>query len=130
MHRFRFVQIVLGLVLFTGPAQGATKPHVVSFGKWTSIKWCVGADEGKCLDLKVRALYVDSRVKEFTLGTPHDITERLFVVRRAFRVNDSLPAETVFPPRWVWQRGGWLLVDRMTAHVSAISSLNSIPTIR
>jgi hypothetical protein len=121
MHRFQFVQIVLGFLLFTGPAQGANKPHVVSFGKWTSIKWCVGPDEAKCLDLKVRALYVDGRVKEFTLGTPHDITERLFVVRRAFRVNDSLPAETVSPPRWVWQRGGWLLVDRMTAHVSAIS---------
>jgi hypothetical protein len=68
MHRFRFVQIVLGLVLFTGPAQGATKPPVVSFGKWTSIKWCVGPDEAKCLDLKVRALYVDSRVREFTLA--------------------------------------------------------------
>jgi hypothetical protein len=121
MHRFRFVQIVLGFLLLTGPAQGATKPHVVSFGKWTSIKWCVGPDEAKCLDLKVRALYVDSRVKEFTLGAPHDITERLFVVRRAFRVNDSLPGETVSSPRWVWQRGGWLLVDRITAHVSAIS---------
>ena len=71
---------------------------MVSFGKWTSIKWCVGPDEAKCLDLKVRVLYVDSRVREFALGTPHDITERLFVVRRAFRVNDSLPAKTVFPP--------------------------------
>ena len=87
-----------------------------------AIKWCVGPNEGKCLDLKVRALYVDSRVKEFTLGASHDITERLFVVRRAFRVNDNLPGESISAPRWVWQRGGWLLVDRMTGHVSAISS--------
>ena len=25
MHRFRFVQIILGLVLFTGPAQGVNQ---------------------------------------------------------------------------------------------------------
>jgi len=98
-----------------------SKPHVVAFGKWTSIKWCVGPEERKCLDLKVRALYIDSRIKEFTVGAPHDITERLFVVRRAFRVNDNLPAELVSPPRWVWQRGGWLLADRITGHISLIN---------
>jgi hypothetical protein len=81
----------------------------------------VGPNDGKCLDLKVRDLYIDSRAKEFTLGTPHEITERLFVVRRAFRVNDNLPVENAFAPRWVWQRGGWLLVDRITGHVSAIA---------
>ncbi len=73
------------------------------------------------LDLRVRALYVDSRLKEFTLGAAHEITERQFVVRRAFRVNDSLPGETASPPHWLWQRGGWLLVDRLSGHVSAIS---------
>ena len=66
-------------------------------------------------------MYVDGRMKEFTLGAPHEITERLFVVRRVFRLNDSLPSETASPPRWQWQRGGWLLVDRVTGHVSAIS---------
>jgi hypothetical protein len=43
------------------------------------------------------------------------------VVRRAFRVNDSLPGEPAVPSRWLWQRGGWLLVDRMTGHISAIT---------
>ena len=38
----------------------------------------------------MRALYVDGRARESTLGASHDITERLFVVRRAFRVNDNL----------------------------------------
>ncbi len=121
MHRSQLVGIVFGLSLIPAAAVGATKPHAVSFGKWTSIKWCVGPNEGKCLDLKVRTLYVDSRAKEFTLGPPHDITERVFVVRRAFRINDSLPGETVPPPRWMWQRGGWLQVDRVTGHVSAIN---------
>lgn len=60
-------------------------------------------------------------MKEFTLGTPHDITERLFAVRRAVRVNDSLPGEAAFLTRWVWQRGGWLMVDRVTGHVSTIA---------
>jgi hypothetical protein len=36
-------------------------------------------------------------------------------------VNDSLPGETASPAGWVWQRGGWLMVDRLTGHVSAIS---------
>ncbi len=101
------------------PSAGAAKPHVISFGKWTTIKWCVGPNEGKCLDLKVRALYVDGRARESTVVASHEITERLFVVRRAFRVNDSLPGETAAAPGWVWQRGGWLLVDRMTGHISS-----------
>jgi hypothetical protein len=121
MARFRFVHIALGLALISTAAWGATKPHVVSFGKWSSIKWCVGPSEDKCLEFKVRVLFVDARMKEFTLGTPHDITERLFAVRRAVRVNDSLPGENASPTRWVWQRGGWLLVDRVTGHVSAIA---------
>ena len=125
MRRFQFVQIISCVLLLTAlstaSAMGATKPHVVSFGKPTAIKWCVGPNEGKCIDLKVRPLYVDGRVKEFTLGPSHDITERLFAVRRAFRVNDNLPGEISPTPRWVWQRGGWLLVDRATGHVSGIS---------
>ena len=119
MHRSSYFLIFV--VLLARTAVCVPKPHVVSFGKSSAIKWCVGPNEGKCLDLKVRALYVDSRVREFTLGASHDITERLFVVRRAFRVNDSLPGGTISPRSWVWQRGGWLLVDRMTGHVSAIN---------
>lgn len=111
---------MFGFVLCAGAALAAPKPHVIGFGKWTSIKWCVDANEGKCLDLKVRALYVDGRAREFTLGAAHDITERQFVVRRAFRVNDSLPGDTSYAPRWLWQRGGWLLVDRSTGHVSPL----------
>jgi hypothetical protein len=115
MHRY--VHAVLAFMLSAGSALGSPKPHVISFGKWTSVKWCVGPHEDKCLDLKARALYVDNRMKEFALGASHDVTERLLVVRRVFRVNDSLPGETVSAPRWVWQRGGWLLVDRMSGHI-------------
>jgi hypothetical protein len=110
MHRFFFLTSIfctlIGLTLLASAALGAAKPHVISFGKSTAFKWCVGPNEGKCLDLKVRALYVDGRARESTLGASHEITERLFVVRRAFRVNDTLPGDTSAAPGWVWQRGG------------------------
>jgi hypothetical protein len=120
MHRFLFITI-LGITSLTSTAVGASKPHVIAFGKWIPIKWCVGPTEGKCLDLKVRVLYVDGRARESTLSATHEITERLFVVRRAFRVNDALPTDKAGEPGWVWQRGGWLLVDRMTGHISSIA---------
>ncbi len=113
--------VLLAIFLLPRTAGGAPKPHVLSFGKWTTVKWFVGVNQDKPLDLKVRALYVDSRLKEFTLGTPHDVTDRLIVVRRAFRLNDALPEEATSIPNWRWQRGGWLLVDRITGHVSPIN---------
>jgi len=97
----------------------ASKPHVITFGKWTTIKWAA-PDEGKTVDAKVRAICVDGQLKDFTLGVPHEITERLFSVRRALRVNDALPQETV-APRWIWQPGGWLVVDRLSGHVTQMS---------
>jgi hypothetical protein len=38
------------------------------------------------------------------------VTDRLFVVRRMFRLNDTLPTETAMTTKWTWERGGWLLV--------------------
>lgn len=113
--------VLSAILLLPEIAGGAPKPHVVSFGKWTAVKWFVGPGQDKPLDLRVRALYVDSRLKEFTLGTPHDVTDRLIVVRRAFRVNDALPEETNPVPNWRWQRGGWLLIDRITGRVSPVN---------
>jgi hypothetical protein len=120
MHRFLSSTILLALVFPAGAACGVSKPLVIGFGKWTTVKWCAGAEAANCVDLQMRALYVDGRAREFTLSAAHDITERLFVVRRAFRVNDNLPGDTA-ATRWVWQRGGWLLVDRMTGRISALA---------
>ena len=113
--------VLLALFLLPKNADGAPKPHVLSFGKWITVKWFAGAGQDKPLDLKIRALYVDGRLKEFTLGTPHDVTDRLLVVRRAFRLNDALPEQTSSVPNWRWQRGGWLLVDRISGHVAPIN---------
>jgi len=103
---------------FACECSAASKPHVIAFGKWTAAKWPNATGE-KLLDLKVRPLFVDTRLKEYTTGNPHELTDRLFVVRRAFRINDALPAETA--ARWQWQRGGWLLVDRLTGRISQLN---------
>jgi hypothetical protein len=68
--------------------------------------------------LKTRALLVDGVLKEWTTGDAHDVTDRSFVVRRAIRINDTLPGDKL--GRWVWQRGPWLLVDRVTGHALAL----------
>lgn len=113
-----FSLVILGLCIPV--LTGAAKVHVITFGKWMAVQWMAGTgDEGKATTVKIRALVVDGRVKEYVLGAPHEVTERLFVVRRMFRVNDSLPEDAM--PRWQWQRGGWLLVDRLTGRVSAIN---------
>jgi hypothetical protein len=71
--------------------------------------------------LKIRALLVDGVLKEWTTGDAHDVTDRSFAVRRAIRLNDALPGEKpASASRWVWQRGPWLLVDRVTGHVTAL----------
>jgi len=119
ISRFQFcVLLSLGITL-TQFAVAAAKIHVIAWGKWTSVQWVGGGVEGKPATIKIRALVVDGRVKEYVLGAPHEVTDRLFVVRRVFRVNDSLPEDSA--PRWEWQRGGWMLVDRVTGHVSALN---------
>jgi hypothetical protein len=112
--------LAVGIASCEDAAAAAAKPHVITFGKWISAKW-PNATGRKLLDLKVRALFVDTRVKEYTTGGPHELTDRLFVVRRAFRVNDSLPTENAAATRWQWQRGGWLLIDRSTGRISQLN---------
>jgi hypothetical protein len=115
-------RIVCGVVLCAVLCvSAAAKVHVIAFGKWTTVQWNAGTggQDDKPVPLKIHALIVDGVVKEYVLGSPHEITDRLFVVRRVFRVNDSLPEEST--SRWLWQRGGWLLVDRVTGRVSALN---------
>lgn len=113
----RFLPVLL-LLAIPCLCSAASKPHSITFGKWTAAKW-PNATGQKLFDLKVRPLFVDARLKEYTTGNPHELTDRLFVVRRAYRINDALPPEPA--TRWQWQRGGWLLVDRLTGRVSQLS---------
>jgi hypothetical protein len=98
------------------------KPHVVGLGAVRRVPYSLQGDPAGAqkdeAELKVRPLVVDGKVKEWTTGDAHDVTERSFAVRRAVRLNDSLPADKV--ARWVWQRGPWLLVDRGSGKVTAL----------
>lgn len=119
----RVALITLLIFSLTNFALAAAKTHVITLGKWNTVQWFpgTGAADEKPVALKIRALLVDARIREFTIGSAHDVTDRLFVIRRAFRVNDSLPQESTALPHWQWQRGGWLLVDRTTGHISPIN---------
>jgi hypothetical protein len=88
---------VIILLLLDAVSLGVSKPHVSSFGKTASAKWLVGADETSPMEIKVRALYIDGKLKEFTVGAPHDVTDHFFVVRRVFHLNDALPDEVNSP---------------------------------
>ena len=110
---------ILGLALALIFLLGAAKPKVVNFGRWMAVKWLVGDQEEKTLELKVRPLMVNGEVKFFSTGESHDITPQLFVVREAHRLNDMLPSDTT--PRWKWQPGGWVMVNRSTAHISKLN---------
>jgi hypothetical protein len=106
----------------TLPALSAAKVHVVALGKSNSVPWPEefnGADAKPSI-LRIRPLLVDNQIKELTLGPAHEVTDRLFVIRRAFRVNDRLPQEPA-APHWQWQRGGWLLVDRLSGRISSLN---------
>ena len=116
----RALRILALILLLTTVAGAASKTHVIAFGKPVAVKLYLDASAERTLDITVRPLYVDSRLREYTTGKPHDVTDREFVVRRAFRINDSLPDDAPATPRWLWRRGGWLLVDRDSGRVSQI----------
>jgi hypothetical protein len=115
----RLMRPLLLIVLLTISASAATKPKIISFGRWTTVQWWVGADDTKAIDLKVRALLVNGEVKEYTTGEPHEITDKVFVVQRVLRVNDRLPGEA--KSAWTWRPAGWLMVERPNAHITRLN---------
>ena len=76
------------------------KPHMISFGKWTAAKWYVGP-KAKAVDMKIRALYRRHAPEGVHDRDAAEVTDRLFVVRRMFRLNDTLPSGSQRPPRVV-----------------------------
>jgi hypothetical protein len=100
------------------------KIHAVGLGALKRVPYSRAGDPAAAAagenTLKIRPLVVDGVVKEWTTGEAHDVTDRSFVVRRVLHINDELPGEKAAASRWVWQRGPWLLVDRVSGHVSAL----------
>ena len=90
----RYLQLLTLILMFVLSAGAASKPHVVSLGKAVPVKLLLERSEEPLVSITVRPLYLDTKLKENTTGPAHDITDRVFVIRRAYRVNDSLPTES------------------------------------
>jgi hypothetical protein len=135
MQTFRSapVRLLVGTLVFLPISQriaiaaaAPAKAHVVALGAVRKVPYTpagaeIASSAGKPADtptLKVRALTVDGRQKEWTTGDAHDVTDRSFTIRRAMRLNDALPSDAA--ERWSWQPGPWLLVDRITGHITAL----------
>ena len=116
----RTVHALVVLMFLSIAGSAASKPHVVSLGKPQSVKLFVGASETRTMDVTIWPLFVDTKLKEYTTGKQHDVTDREFVIRRAFRINDALPDEARKSPKWLWELGGWLLVNRTSGKITAL----------
>jgi len=122
LSSMRISAVLCPVVLFAASlAAAAPKQHFVAFGRWTTVKLLAEDDESTPMEVKVRPLLVDGRTKEFTIGTAHDVTDRIFVVQRAYRLNDLLPQDDGPKSRWRWERGGWLLVDHISGRVQSVA---------
>lgn len=110
------------MLLLCLPASAfAVKVHTVALGAARKVPYTAPTLAPKSAEdepgtLRVRPLVIDGRVLEWTAGGMHEITDRSFVVRRVVRLNDALPGEP--DTHWIWSLGPWLLVDRVTAHVT------------
>jgi hypothetical protein len=121
--------LLLSLTVFNYaalPAHGfASKPkvHTVALGavhhvSYTQPDAAADAKADETSTIKIRPLMVDDRFREWTTGEVHEITDRTFAIRRALRINDALPTDSA--PRWIWQPGPWITVDRSTGHITPL----------
>jgi hypothetical protein len=107
------------VLLLAGSGLAVPRQRSVVLGKWYTVRtW---ADSGESAQIKIRKLLVNERVVEYTFGPSHDVTDRVFVTRRAYRINDTLPKDEPQAPRWVWRLDGWISVDRLTGHVASLN---------
>jgi hypothetical protein len=129
----------ISILLLAGSCFAVPKTHTIVLGKWRTVEihteattvqpmsaqqvtaQQINAQQTNAKQIKVRELIIDGRTREYTTGATHEITDHIFVVRRAYRINDALPEETQKPQQWVWRLGGWISVDRQTAHVAQLN---------
>jgi hypothetical protein len=123
--------VFLGLITGAHFLFAAAKSHSVFLGGAKIVPYSTAGDPSNAqpgeTHLRVRPLLVDGKLREWTTGESHDITDRSFVVRRALRINDALPGDQV--EHWIWQRGPWLLIDRAKGGVTALNLPDYEPTV-
>jgi hypothetical protein len=135
-RRLQIALVILGIFAYGSAVLAAGhKTHTVFLGAAKRVPYSkigdpAGAATGEN-ELRVRALLVDGLVKDWTTGDAHDVTDRSFVIRRAIRLNDALPGEKPGAAKetWVWQRGPWLLVDRVSSHIVAVKLPDYYPGV-
>jgi len=120
---FSALFLAFAVLSAASPAPAAKlKFHSVALGAERTVPYSAEGDPSGArpdeTKLRVRPLVVDGKVKDWTTGEQHYVTDRTYAVRRALRVNDALPTD--HGDRWVWQRGPWLLVDRDTGKITAL----------
>jgi len=103
------------VVLLWVAAAMATQTHVVAWGAWNSVTLASGQQ------LKVRPILVDGRIKEYSTGAAHQVTDNLWVARRVFRLNNALPDESPKGPKWTWQLDGWMTVSSASGRISELN---------
>jgi hypothetical protein len=111
------------IALSVSSVAAGPKVHTVSLGPvrrvpYTQPDATADQKDDETSTIKVRPLIVDQRQRDWTTGEIHDVTDRTFAVRRALRINDALPTDAA--PRWIWQPGPWITVDRVTGHITAL----------
>jgi hypothetical protein len=138
----RIAILTMAVLFAAGAAVDAAprKSHLAVLGAARKVPYSKAGDPAAAATgedaLKIRPLVVDGVLKEWTTGDSHDVTDRSFLVRRVIRLNDALPNDSAGQSdkpgpnekagpgdrqgHWVWQRGPWLLVDRVTGHVTAL----------
>src|SRR5262249_43904271 len=118
LEKMRSALLVTMVLVLASSGRSAPRQHTILLGRWRSVE--VRSDSGRTQQMRVQELIVDGHLREYTSGPPHDVTERLFVVRRAYRMNDALPDENRKAPQWVWRLGGWVSVGRPTGHIAPL----------
>jgi|SRR5579875_1004033 len=98
----------------------APRVHSVGLGAFRPVSYTADPDAATPVhtQLRIRPLIVDGRIAQWTTGDVHLVTATTFTVREALRVNDSLPDDP--HPRWIWQLGPWLLVNRTSGRVAEL----------
>lgn len=119
VHFHKPLLLILPLIIAMGVAVAAPRQHSVMLGPARTV--LVTPETGKPFPMKLRSLVVDSRFKEHTAGSTHDVNDRFFVVRKAVQLNDSLPEESSKAPRWIWRLEGWIGVDRQSGRVTQLN---------
>lgn len=123
--------LLLWPVVGTPLLLAVSKPHIVFLGSAKKVPYSIAGDPAGALpdekELRVRPLIVDGKLKEWTNGESHPVTDRTFVIRRALRLNDALPGDKT--EHWIWQRGPWLMVDRVKGSITALHLPDYDPAI-